>query len=764
MKLIPKNPPTGGPRTSATWQILFSAALVAACATFSTASGQILAWDFTGENTVASSVAEVKDTNLVGPTAGTLTRGAGAAASIGGNSFRTVGFQNNGISTGNTDYFETSFAANTGYTLSLSTIDARMAGTAGFAVSPGVSSQFAYSLDGTNFTLIGSPSLTVGTPANISVPVSTITALQNVPSTTTVTIRYYASGQTTTGGWGFISSASGVNGLAFAGSVSAVGSLPLTLNIAPATFSESASNPAATGTVSIPAALGSDLVVTLASSDTTEATVPATVTILAGATSATFNVTAVDDLLADGSQPVNISASATGYSNAGFSLSVTNDTDAPLAISFSQDPIVENAGPNASIGTVTLAAPTVSDLTVNLTSSDTTEATVPASIVIPAGQPSGTFQIDAVNDTEVDGTKTSLITASAAGYTTGTKVLTINDDGDTVPPPTIPVNGIAFTGYSAEGDDELAFVALAPIAGGDTILFTDNEWDGGTVGAGGAFNTGEGILTWTAPVGGITAGTVVQLHTPGAAGRTASLGTITSTVSNFALAVTGDTVYAFQGAPTTVTRVLAVISTLSADSIIGTGLTDYVLLADGTDIGAYNGSRTSETTYDPGYLALINAEANWVTQDTGANDATDTVAPDVPFSSTAFTLASAGNTFASWVAANVTPPQPAGFTADHDSDGVRNGVEYFMGATGSTFTAMPAPVTVGGISSVSYPRDATATGVTYKVQTSPDLVTWTDIAPGDPNLDTSNPAIVKYTLPTGSGKLFTRLDVITTTP
>src|SRR5439155_7269526 len=105
--------------------------------------------------------------------------------------------------------------------VSLSTIDAKFGGTSTFFASPGVTSQFAYSLDGTNFTLIGSP-VTSTSLTMTQINVATIAALQEVPSGTTVTLRYYASGQTTTGGWGFLSAASpGTNGLAIGGSTSA---------------------------------------------------------------------------------------------------------------------------------------------------------------------------------------------------------------------------------------------------------------------------------------------------------------------------------------------------------------------------------------------------------------------------------------------------------------------------------------------------------------------------------------------------------------
>ncbi|MCA6484508.1 MAG: lamin tail domain-containing protein, partial [Chitinophagaceae bacterium] len=179
----------------------------------------IAGWDVTGLSATATATATTFSTNLISTSgANTITRGSGAAASAAANSFRTTGFQNNGIDTSNTDFFQTTLTSTAGNILSLATITANLAGTGTFAASPGVSSQFAYSLNGTTFTLIGSPTVTVGTPASLSIDVSGISALQNVPAGTTVTFRYYASGQTTTGGWGFQSAPSaGTNGLAYTG-------------------------------------------------------------------------------------------------------------------------------------------------------------------------------------------------------------------------------------------------------------------------------------------------------------------------------------------------------------------------------------------------------------------------------------------------------------------------------------------------------------------------------------------------------------------
>src|SRR6185369_5770480 len=113
-------------------------------------------------------------------------RGAGAAASSGANSFRTTGFQNNGISVANTDYFQFTLSAASGFTLSLSSIDIRTTGTASYVISPGVSQQFAFSLDGVNFTLIGSPTITIGANQTANISLSSVGALQGVADSQTI--------------------------------------------------------------------------------------------------------------------------------------------------------------------------------------------------------------------------------------------------------------------------------------------------------------------------------------------------------------------------------------------------------------------------------------------------------------------------------------------------------------------------------------------------------------------------------------------------
>lgn len=189
--------------------------------------GQIASWDFFGEGSTSNptSTADIYNAGL--DASNLLTRGSSAGYSAGADSFRTVGFSNNGIATSNNDYFQFTLSSTPGNNLSLSTIDARLAGTASFATSPGVSSQFAYSLDGITFVLISSAQVTVGQPISLTqISLTSISALQNIPDTTTVTFRYYASGQTTTGGWGFKSgTTAGTNGLAIGGTINSSGPL-----------------------------------------------------------------------------------------------------------------------------------------------------------------------------------------------------------------------------------------------------------------------------------------------------------------------------------------------------------------------------------------------------------------------------------------------------------------------------------------------------------------------------------------------------------
>ncbi|HSP43084.1 MAG TPA: hypothetical protein VLO11_09450 [Luteolibacter sp.] len=108
--------------------------------------------------------------------------------------------------------------------------------------------------------------------------------------------------------------------------------------------------------------------------------------------------------------------------------------------------------------------------------------------------------------------------------------------------------------------------------------------------------------------------------------------------------------------------------------------------------------------------------------------------------------------YGSWADANVGG-QPA--NQDFDGDGIDNGAEYFMGTPGNAFTTNP-PVVAGVI---TWPRAADTAISSFRIEVSSDLVSWQDAAVAYPaNLSVSDTE-VSFTLPTGAGKIFSRLSV-----
>jgi RHS repeat-associated protein len=131
-----------------------------------------------------------------------------------------------------------------------------------------------------------------------------------------------------------------------------------------------------------------DTVITL-SSGGPSASVPASVTVPAGMTTANFTITG-NPVAAD--TPVAINASLNGAT------AITGVTVlAPQLASVSVSPTTVWPG-STSTGTVTLTGPAAANVTVALSSGNTAEATVPASVTVTTGNASATFQIQSINN------------------------------------------------------------------------------------------------------------------------------------------------------------------------------------------------------------------------------------------------------------------------------------------------------------------------------------------------------------------------------
>jgi|GEM_PF-3441034 len=169
------------------------------------------------------------------------------------------------------------------------------------------------------------------------------------------------------------------------------------------------------------------LEVRLSLSDSARLRVPDAVTIPAGEVSVEFTVEVLDDHVLNETTTVTLTATADGVLDAVREIQVRDHETLTVALSTSE--IREDAGPAAVTGTVTRSD--LDDLSqaleVTLISSDPSEATVPATVVIPAGTASVTFPISIVDDAEVDGTQSVRITASASGFEDGSETLNVTD-------------------------------------------------------------------------------------------------------------------------------------------------------------------------------------------------------------------------------------------------------------------------------------------------------------------------------------------------
>jgi hypothetical protein len=281
------------------------------------------------------------------------------------------------------------------------------------------------------------------------------------------------------------------------------------------------------------------------------------------------------------------------------------------------------------------------------------------------------------------------------------------------------------------------------------IFFTDNEWNGLAIGDGGKFvDPNEGTVTWTAPAGGVAPGTVVTLNSLSLATLNASMGNLVGT-TNFNPGGGSETIYAYQGLSTSApTGFLAVIASWAGDSTVNTGLTasHITLLPTDVDIAEYTGSRTDKATF-AGYLESLANPTNWISEDGGGDQSINATEPNVPFDTAPFALGNAPSGYGAWATLHAGGGTP---TEDFDKDGVVNGLEYFMGSPDG-YTANPVPVD----GKITWPHSSTANGTTFKVLTSEDLTTWTDVTASATDLDGK----IEYVLPTTTRERFVRLEV-----
>ena len=163
----------------------------------------------------------------------------------------------------------------------------------------------------------------------------------------------------------------------------------------------------------------------VSSDDAGEAAVPSTVTIPVGQSSATSEMSGVDDGVADGNQSVRVSATASGFTEASALVTVTDASTPALSLGVGTATFSESGTSSVVVSRNTENNSAAS--VVALSSDDAGEAALPAAVTILAGQVSATFELSGVDDGVADGNQSLRISATADGFAATSALVTVTD-------------------------------------------------------------------------------------------------------------------------------------------------------------------------------------------------------------------------------------------------------------------------------------------------------------------------------------------------
>ena len=253
----------------------------------------------------------------------------------------------------------------------------------------------------------------------------------------------------------------------------------LTLSLASQLVSDGAGANATTATVTRNTSTTNPLAVTLANSNPASVSIPQTVTIPAGQSSATFAVGTINPGVVVGTQTATLTASANGLVSGNDTLTVTDVNVAALTLLLASHSIDEDTANPATTGTVARNTATTAPLVVSFVSNAANKLTVPATVTIPAGQTSVTFPVTVVNDQQIDGNENATITASSPGFVTSADTAVVIDDNV----PTLSLSLAQTTVSEAAGPAATnGTVSIgAPASGPITIMLTSSDTTAATV-------------------------------------------------------------------------------------------------------------------------------------------------------------------------------------------------------------------------------------------------------------------------------------------
>jgi hypothetical protein len=344
--------------------------------------------------------------------------------------------------------------------------------------------------------------------------------------------------------------------------------------------------------------------------------------------------------LSVGPNIISVLVTAEDLSTKTYTVTVTRgaSTNADLASLTMSTGAFSPAFASATTSYVKVVPNATTSVTVTPTVADVTATVTVNSLPVVSDSPS-----DAISLAEGFNTISTVVTAGD-GTTTKTYTATVIRQSNAVLGP----GSIAFTGYNADGDDNLAFVALVDIPVNTVIFFTDEEWNG-TDWA----DFTEGLFAWTAS-SNIPAGTIVTIDAASniyttVNPATSNFGVVTGipdATNNPGVSASDEAIFAFQGTGAlnangieVPTAFLAVIANEDAAgalySLDNTGLSEAagtaIIFTEDDDGVRYKGPRNGQANF-AGYLPFIADRAtNW--ESVGGGDGTTYV----PFNPAPFT-------------------------------------------------------------------------------------------------------------------------------
>ena len=165
----------------------------------------------------------------------------------------------------------------------------------------------------------------------------------------------------------------------------------------------------------------------LSSSSPNRLQVPDYVIIPAGQSSMNFGFAVLDNSMYDGNQQVTITGSVPGWSSGFAQILIVDNETTNLSMSLPSQ-ANEGSGVLTNVGTIQISAAFPSNLTVSLACDLTNKLQVPANIVLPAGQTSAVFSVTILDDAIADGNQDAHVTASANGFASATRTVTVIDN------------------------------------------------------------------------------------------------------------------------------------------------------------------------------------------------------------------------------------------------------------------------------------------------------------------------------------------------